>query len=328
MKIINSQTEQYLETPEEKEKRLAFEKELNHLYNQITKAAKLDPDKRQEEFAKIQKIANEYKRVSAKNRREYQLYNAAADELEARMHDINSSIKKKHALFRPAPANSVIDMEEKRNHSFARGNNIYKLLLLLFIGSFAGVVIETIYCVIQNGYIESRQGLVWGPFNLLYGLGAVALTATLYRYRNRSSLISFLGGMIVGSVLEYLCSFFQELLIGSVSWDYSKMPFNIDGRICLLYSVFWGVLGVIWIKHIYPRIAILILKISNKIGKILVWAMTIFLLVDSLVSCVAVSRWIQRRKDIAAKDPIAEYFDVNYPDSRMESIYANMTFGD
>ena len=328
MKIINSQTEQFSETPEEKEKRLELEKQLNQLYNQITKAAELDPDKRKEEFVKIQKIADEYKRISVKDRREYQLYNAAADELEARMHDINSSIKKKHSLFRPAPANSVIDMEEKRNHSFARGNNIYKMLLLLFIGSFAGVVIETIYCVIQNGYIESRQGLVWGPFNLLYGVGAVALTAALYKYRNRSSIISFLGGMIVGSVLEYLCSFFQELLIGSVSWDYSKMPFNIDGRICLLYSVFWGVLGVIWIKHIYPRIAILILKISNKIGKILVWAMTIFLLVDSLVSCVAVNRWIQRRKDIAAKDPIAEYFDVNYPDSRMESIYANMTFGD
>ena len=68
--------------------------------------------------------------------------------------------------------------------------------------------------------------------------------------------------------IEYLCSFFQEMLFGSTSWDYSNIPFNLNGRICLLYSVFWGILGILWIKEIYPRMAVWILKIPNKVGKI------------------------------------------------------------
>ena len=45
----------------------------------------------------------------------------------------------------------------------------------------------------------------------------------------------FFGGIIVGSVVEYICSLGQEIIFGSRSWDYSHMPFNINGRICLLY---------------------------------------------------------------------------------------------
>ena len=109
------------------------------------------------------------------------------------------------------------------------------LLMILFLGSFAGVVIELLWCLIRNGYWESRSGLVWGPFNLLYGVGAVALTAALYPFRNNSGTVSFAGGLIVGRGVEYLCSLVQELCFGSRSWDYSGMPFNLNGRICLMY---------------------------------------------------------------------------------------------
>ena len=127
--------------------------------------------------------------------------------------------------------------------------------MICIAGSFAGVVVEILWCLFRNGYIESRSGLVYGPFNPVYGIGAVVMTLALYRYRNRSSSISFFGGAVVGSVIEYLLSWGQETLFGSTSWDYSRMPFNLDGRICLLYSLFWGILGVLWIKSLYPRVA-------------------------------------------------------------------------
>ena len=211
---------------------------------------------------------------------------------------------------------------------FARGMNWYKILLVCYIGSFAGVVIEILWCLVRNGYIESRSGLVYGPFNLLYGVGAVALTLALYQYRNRSTILSFAGGFLVGSVLEYVCSWGQEMLFGSTSWDYSNVPFNLNGRICLLYSFFWGVLGVLWIKSIYPRMAKWILKIPNRIGIVVTWVMLAFFVVNSAVSLVAVDRWSERVYGVEADGGLDRLMDRRFPDERMERIFANMEFGE
>ena len=250
-----------------------------------------------------------------------------SDELNGRWNDIRQQ-KKKRKLISGAPANAMIDYTENNSKHFAKGLNIYKLLLICFIGSFFGVIIEMLWCLITNGYIESRSGLVYGPFNLLYGVGAVALTVCLYRFRNRGAWISFLGGMIVGSAVEYICSFGQELIFGSRSWDYSHLPFNINGRICLLYSVFWGLLGVLWIKNLYPRMAELILKIPNRIGKICTWILVVFFVFNGFMSSVSIYRWSQRIEGSAPSNSFWEFIDTRFPDERMEKIFANMEFAD
>lgn len=250
---------------------------------------------------------------------------SVADELSARCRDIRQQ-RKKRKLIPAAPANSTIDLEEQESGHFARGLGPYKLMLVCFIGSFMGVIVELLWCLIRNGYLESRSGLVYGPFNLLYGAGAVVLTVCLYRYRNRSGWISFLGGMLVGTVVEYLCSWGQEALLGSRSWDYSAMPFNLNGRVCLLYSVFWGVLGILWIKDLYPRMAKWILKLPNKLGKALTIAATLFLIFDGMVSLAAVVRWSERAQGQAPSNSVEVLLDERFPDERMERIYANMDF--
>lgn len=250
---------------------------------------------------------------------------AVSDELNARWNDIKKQ-KKKRKFISGAPANAAIDLEESETKHFAKGMNIYKLLLICYIGSFAGVVIELLWCLVKNGYIESRSGLVYGPFNLLYGAGAIALTVCLFKFRNRGSWISFAGGMIVGSVVEYLCSWGQEMLLGSRSWDYSDKPFNINGRICLLYSVFWGLLGVIWIKNIYPRMAKWILKIPNRAGKIITWVLTVFFVFNAFMSMVSVYRWSERTQGLEPSNSFEVFLDDRFPDERMERIFSNMDF--
>lgn len=250
-----------------------------------------------------------------------------SDEFSARWKDIrNQKKKRKLKLIFSAPPNAVIDLSETKSEHFAKGLNLYKLLLICFIGSFAGVIVEMLWCLLTHGYFESRAGLVYGPFNLLYGVGAVALSVCLYSFRNRGSWISFLGGMLVGSVVEYVCSWGQEMLFGSRSWDYSQMPFNINGRICLLYSIFWGLLGVLWIKNIYPRMAQWILKIPNRVGKILTVALTVFFLFDALISGIAIYRWSERIEGSAPSNALWECIDERFPNERMEKIYANMIF--
>ena len=79
----------------------------------------------------------------------------------------------------------MIDAQEAASNHFTKGVGLYKLLWVFYLGSFLGVVVEVIWCLVIHGYIESRTALVYGPFNPLYGVGAVALTLALYRYRNR-----------------------------------------------------------------------------------------------------------------------------------------------
>lgn len=247
------------------------------------------------------------------------------DEFNARWKDIRHQERQKKHRF-TAPANAAIDLSESRGDHFARGLNFYKILLICFAGSFAGVVVELLWCLVTNGYLESRAGLVYGPFNLLYGVGAVALTVCLYRFRNRGAWISFAGGMLVGSVIEYLCSWGQEAIFGSRSWDYSHMPFNLNGRICLLYSIFWGFLGILWIKTIYPLMAEWILKLPNRFGRILTWALAVFFVFDSFMTAAAVTRWTRRMEDVQPSGVFGEFLDDRFPDERMERIFANMTF--
>ena len=202
----------------------------------------------------------------------------------------------------------------------------YKLFWVFFIGCFAGVVLETIYCLIQRGHYESRVGLIYGPFNLVYGVGALCLSGALYRFRNRGRVFSFVGGFIVGSVVEYACSWFQEVCFGSTSWDYSSMPYNLNGRICLLYSIFWGILGIFWIKDIYPRMAKWILKIPNKVGKPLTWALLVFMVFNSVMTLFTSLRWSARRAGVPAGNAFEAYLDEHYPDERMQKIFANAEF--
>ena len=271
--------------------------------------------------------SNSLKRATANIAKALSQTYLVSDELNARLNDIRKQ-SKNYKLISGAPANATIDYNESISENFAKGLNIYKLLLICFVGSFAGVVIEMLWCQITNGYIESRSGLVYGPFNLLYGVGAVVLTVCLYKFRNRGAWISFLGGMVIGSVVEYICSFGQELLFGSRSWDYSNVPLNINGRICLMYSVFWGFLGVLWIKNIYPRMAKWILKIPNRIGKTVTWILVVFFVFNALISCISIYRWSQRIEGIAPANSFFEIIDRRFPNERMEKIYANMKFSD
>lgn len=126
--------------------------------------------------------------------------------------------------------------------SFAQGLNFYKLFWVFFLGCFLGVVIETIWCLLRYRKLESRKGLVWGPFNLVYGFGALVITVGLYPLRDSCDLFVFVAGSLLGGIFEYVCSVIQEKVTGTISWDYKDFPLNLNGRINLLYYFFWAFL--------------------------------------------------------------------------------------
>lgn len=304
----------------------AAEKELQTSYHSMARESTAKGNGEQFDSGVQEKI-DSLKEINGQLKQAHQRTMKMEDELTARFRDMQKSRDRKWYRLNP-PANGAIDLEEHQRKHFAQGINPYKLMLVCFVGSFAGVVVESLWCILRHGYLESRAGLVYGPFNLLYGVGAVTLTLALYKFRNRGPWLSFLGGMLVGSVVEYVCSWGQELVLGSRSWDYSRMPFNLNGRICLLYSCFWGILGVLWIKDLYPRMAKWILKLPNRAGKIFTWCATAFLVINCVVSMVAVWRWSERVHDVPAPNGFWEMIDEHFPDERMERVYANMNFGE
>ena len=324
-KKSESKAESYVSRQEEKSRELLSSVEENadeikEFYDKLATAE--DPTVYKKEVSQRLKTL---KRTSENLRKAYRGTVTVSDELYARWNDIIRSRKKKRIIPSP-PANAEIDVAEKRLGHFAQGMNLYKILLICFIGSFFGVIIEMLYCLVTNGYIESRAGLVYGPFNLLYGFGAVALTVSLYKVRNHRAWLSFLGGFVIGSAVEYACSWVQEMAFGSRSWDYSGHAFNINGRICLLYSIFWGLLGVIWMKDIYPRMAKLILKIPDNWGKIATWVFLAFFVFNAVVTVIAVMRWAQRIDLIEPSNAFWRFIDSRFTNERMQRIFANMVF--
>lgn len=208
---------------------------------------------------------------------------------------------------------------------FAHGLNVYKLFWVFFLCCFLGVVIETVFCWVTTGRISQRTGLVWGPFNLIYGVGAVLLTVCLYPLIGKSDRWIFAGGAVIGGAFEYFCGWLQETLIGTVSWDYSEYMFNLNGRINLLYCLFWGVLALVWVKELFPRLNGWIeRRVSRAYGVALTWVLAAFMLANSLVSGAAVLRQSQRREGMPAVHAWQQTMDARFPDERLAEIFPSM----
>ena len=186
-----------------------------------------------------------------------------------------------------------------------------------------GDVTETIFCRISAGVWMSRSSLVWGPFSIVWGLAIAAVTVLLYRYRERSDRFLFLMGTVLGGAYEYLCSVFTELMFGTIFWDYSKIPFNLGGRINLLYCFFWGIAAVVWFKGLYPVLSGWIEKLPKWPGKPIIWCLIVFMCIDMGVSCMALSRSSQRSQGVPARYHWQEIMDERFDDERMNRIYPN-----
>lgn len=213
--------------------------------------------------------------------------------------------------------------ERKKTTVFAEGCGFYKLFWLFLIGAFLGDIVETIFCRITAGVWMSRSSVVWGPFSFVWGFALALASLMLYRYRNRSDSFLFLAGTLLGGAYEYFCSVFTELVFGVVFWDYSHIPFNLGGRVNLLYCFFWGIAAVVWIRLCYPKLSALIEKLPMKLGKLLTAFLALFMVCNATVSVLALARQQGRVQGLAPQNAVEEYLDEHFDDARLAQIYPN-----
>ena len=241
--------------------------------------------------------------------------NALTRHVQRRMERSYPNLEIKKILDTPA--------REKDREVFARGCCFYKLAGLFFIGSFLGDLVETIFCYVRSGVLMSRSSVVYGPFSIVWGFGCALLTAFLYKYREKSDRYIFVYGTVLGGAYEYICSVLSELVFGTVFWDYSEIPFNLGGRINLLYCFFWGIAAVVWLKILYPILSSWIEKLPVRTGTVLTWVMVVFMTVNMAISALALYRYDTRREQPEAQNGLERFLDTHFDDARMEKIYPN-----
>lgn len=181
--------------------------------------------------------------------------------------------------------------------------NIETLFLLFMIYSICGWIVESILKTIQLKKFVNR-GFLIGPYCPIYGYGALIMTCLLERFSDNIFLL-FSMSMLICSILEYLTSFIMEKLFRARWWDYSHKKFNINGRICLLNAIFFGIGGIIVINLLNPLILDLINSRSSHIIDTTAILLFAIFLVDNVLSIVVISN-ISHETRIELKDSTIE----------------------
>lgn len=221
------------------------------------------------------------------------------------------------------------------------GFTITKILAYFIIYSVVGYVIETIFGLLTKGVIESRKSFLYGPFCGIYGVGAVIMIIGLQKF-NKNNYTLFAGGFIIGSLIEYVVSFIGEWFFHIKWWDYSSMPFNINGRICVWFSIFWGILAIYLMTHFHPKIDKFLNKMQPNMLKTFTIILTILIFIDFLVTGFAlkmfyvrlvdkydldiqgVDEYLRDYEELYANPEVKKFVDTHFSDEKMLLTFPNI----
>lgn len=207
--------------------------------------------------------------------------------------------------------------------------SLKKIFWIFLIASIIGAFYEETLFIIKNlirfgtFYWEPRRGVFWGPISPIYGIGAVLMCLVLINKKD-TILKTFFKAALLGGLVEYTVSFFQETFLGTTSWDYSEKFLNINGRTTLIFMIFWGFLGIIFVKIVYPYFK----KLLELMPKIFYDKITIILIVilsvDILISWSALIRQTIRKNNIEPFTIVGKFYDKHFDDDYILRKFPNM----
>ena len=132
-----------------------------------------------------------------------------------------------------------------------------KYICLFIIYSVIGWIYESIFCTIKTKKWENR-GFLYGPVCPIYGTGALAISIIVTKFSQQGIVLNpifiFLISFVGSAFLEYMTSWVLEKAFHALWWDYSRLPFNIQGRISLFTSIGFGFAGLLVTYVIVPPV--------------------------------------------------------------------------
>ncbi len=159
---------------------------------------------------------------------------------------------------------------------------LWQWLLFFYIYSFIGWIWECCYVSVQKHRWVNR-GFLNGPFLPIYGCGALAVLISTIPVRDNVVLI-FIFGMTGATILEYFTGWGMEKLFKVKYWDYSRQPFNLNGYICPMASIGWGLFSVAMIKGIHIPVEYAVLALHPVAGEGAAFIFTAYMGVDTAFS--------------------------------------------
>ncbi len=204
----------------------------------------------------------------------------------------------------------------------------YQVVMIFFIGSVLGLVLEEAWMLVTVGVTESRVGLVWGPFSPLYGVGAVLLTLVTFQLRrmHAKGWVVFLVSMAVGGLLEQVTGWGMETFMGAVSWDYiaGGVPGAITKWVAVPFLFFWGLLGYVWYRFIMPNLLYGLGKPTTKRKVVFVTLLSVYLVLDVFMTVMCFDRRAARDAGIPPANAFEEWVDENFNNAFMSERFQNM----
>ena len=197
--------------------------------------------------------------------------------------------------------------------------NFYELLWIFIIYAFIGWCAEVGYDALNNGKFVNR-GVLNGPYCTIYGCGVVIVVAALTPLK-KNLIILFIGSFFLTSILEFITGFLLEKVFHNKWWDYSNLPFNIKGYVCLKFSIYWGLACTFIMDIVHPIIYKFITIIPHILGIILISIFMGVFVVDVIITVATILKFNQRLK---AMDEIAKRIH-NISDEIGEKVYENVT---
>ena len=174
--------------------------------------------------------------------------------------------------------------------------NLYFLLFYFIIYAFLGWCTEVVYAAVNTGRFVNR-GFLNGPVCPVYGFGIAAIVAFLAPVSNNPALL-FAGSALITSVIELITGWIMERAFHTRWWDYSAIPFNIGGYICLKFSIAWGIACVMIMNIIHPVIQDIILKLDFRTGKVILSVALAAISVDCVATVQSVLKLNRQLKQI------------------------------
>ena len=177
--------------------------------------------------------------------------------------------------------------------------SIYYSILYFFVYGFLGWCTEVIFAAFKQHRFVNR-GFLNGPICPIYGVGVTLVIACLEAFQS-NLLLLYISSVILVTVLEGVTGWAMDKLFHNKWWDYSKLPFNIGGYVCLLFSLIWGVACVFIVYFVHPLIHQVLSLIPHTAGIALIAILGIALLSDIIVTTSAIvkfNKYLERLKHI------------------------------
>lgn len=180
--------------------------------------------------------------------------------------------------------------------------SLYLILWYFFIYAVLGWCAEVCYAALRTGHFVNR-GFLNGPVCPIYGVGVVVVIVLLTPVRENVFLL-FVCSVLLTSALEWLTGFVLEKLFHQKWWDYSEMPYNLNGYICPMFSVLWGIACLLVMDVIHPMVATLVENIPHLVGMVLLGVFGVVLIADlaaTVAAMVGLNRQLRQLEELAGK---------------------------